>query len=281
MDSAVRESAWTVATIPRCLENRSVEIKGEAAVDVVYAGLSCGADVYVVDLACARDREWDSRVLDTLSFASRADSPEHRTTVLMVRLRPLLLSDDLLTVGDRQVSAGVVDLVLNTVARSEYPGDDTGIFLYLPDVGSREEAKVWNTVVELVAEELGMGPGAIFTTAEISCAGGASEAEEILWELRRNVTGLNIRYIEDAVGIGTSTSVVAMERGGFISRRKLGEIFEMCNRRGAQAICGVRNDVPLRVGNRNVQVSLSRAVPTIREFRGRWEAGGVLLKEAG
>ncbi len=267
VDAAVRRSAWTVARVPMSLENRSVEIRGPADLQVASAGLSCGADVFVADMEIDPSGSWGAGVRQAVSLASMDRvSGEDGHTVLTIRPRPLLQVDEKFADVAAEVSAGIVDLVLYSVAHQMSADSDSKLFFYLPDVNQRSAAIAWNRVLDLVAESLELSGNQIYVSVEVSSAAGLIKVEEILWELRRYVVALNARYVDDVVGARPTSGAVQLEAGGKISRQELSEIVEICNRRGAQAVCGVRNDIPLRVGNGNVKVSLSRAVPRSREL---------------
>ena len=67
----------------------------------------------------------------------------------------------------------------------------TGPYFYLPKLESHLEARLWNDVFNLAQDELGLPRGTIKVTVLIETILAAFEMEEILYELRDHIAGLN------------------------------------------------------------------------------------------
>src|SRR5207342_1377988 len=67
----------------------------------------------------------------------------------------------------------------------------TGPYLYLPKLESHLEARLWNDVFDFAEDELDLPAGSIKATVLIETVLAAFEMEEILYELRDHVAGLN------------------------------------------------------------------------------------------
>ena len=67
----------------------------------------------------------------------------------------------------------------------------SGPYFYLPKLESHLEARLWNDVFLHAQLELGLPAGTIRATVLIETITGAFEAEEILYELREHMSGLN------------------------------------------------------------------------------------------
>src|SRR5947207_5137004 len=67
----------------------------------------------------------------------------------------------------------------------------TGPYFYLPKMESYLEARLWNDVFVAAQDALGIPRGTIRATALIETLPAAFEMEEILYELREHMSGLN------------------------------------------------------------------------------------------
>ena len=67
----------------------------------------------------------------------------------------------------------------------------SGPYFYLPKLESHLEARLWNDVFNLAQDELGLPRGTIKVTVLIETILAAFEMEEILYELRDHIAGLN------------------------------------------------------------------------------------------
>src|SRR5207249_347795 len=94
--------------------------------------------------------------------------------------------------GEEEASASLVDFGLYCYHnRDRLRSRGTGVYLYLPKMESRLEARLWNDVFLAAEEELGMRRGEIKATVLVETILAAFEMDEILWELRDRVVGLN------------------------------------------------------------------------------------------
>ncbi len=67
----------------------------------------------------------------------------------------------------------------------------TGPYFYLPKIESHLEARLWNEVFVAAQDALGLPRGTVRATVLIETLPAAFEMEEILYELREHVSGLN------------------------------------------------------------------------------------------
>ena len=68
----------------------------------------------------------------------------------------------------------------------------SGPYFYLPKMESHLEARLWNAVFDYSESQLGVPHGSIKCTVLIEHILAAFEIEEILYELRDHITGLNL-----------------------------------------------------------------------------------------
>ena len=125
----VRDSEWQVASQPKDLLDRRVEITGPTDRKMVINALNCGASTFMADFEDANCPTWHNMVdgqinlrdavRRTISFESTAaDSTQRfyrlkeRTAVLIPRPRGWHLDEKHVTVDGQPVSGGIFDFAL-------------------------------------------------------------------------------------------------------------------------------------------------------------------------
>src|SRR5450830_1682552 len=76
-------------------------------------------------------------------------------------------------------------------SRKTLPLDSTKTHFYLPKLESRHEARLWNEVFLFAQDTLGIPKGSIRATVLIETLPAAFEMDEILWEMRDHIVGMN------------------------------------------------------------------------------------------
>lgn len=202
---SVRRSTWQVAPIPRDLQKRHVEITGPTDRKMMINALNSGADVFMADFEDANSPTWDNLVSghinlreaidETLEYAS-PDGKQYKlndkTAVLLVRPRGWHLDEKHVLVDGKPMSGSLFDFGLyffHNVRRLLAKG--TGPYFYLPKLESHLEARLWNDVFQLAQDELKIARGTIKATVLIETILAAYEMDEILFELREHIAGLN------------------------------------------------------------------------------------------
>ena len=204
--AGLRESEWTVATIPADLLDRRVEITGPIDRKMIINALNSGANVFMADFEDSNAPTWENllggqanlidAVAGTIAYTSSrrarriASAPSVAT--LMVRPRGWHLLEKHVRVDGNAVPASLFDFGLfffhnaqNLLARG------TGPYFYLPKLESHREAELWNDVFVRAQDALGIPRGTIRATVLIETILAAFEMDEILWELRDHSAGLN------------------------------------------------------------------------------------------
>ena len=202
----VRESDWTVAPVPRDLQDRRVEITGPTDRKMVINALNSGASVFMADFEDANAPTWDNMIAGqinlrdavsrTISFVS-PDGKDYRLddriATLMVRPRGWHLVEKHVLIDGEPVSGALFDFGV-CFFHSAKPAlaRDSGPYFYLPKLESHLEARLWNDVFVTAQRELGIPLGTIKATVLIETIVAAFEMDEILYELREHSAGLNI-----------------------------------------------------------------------------------------
>jgi malate synthase len=180
----------------------------------------------------------------------------HRDTVLMVRPLGWHLDEKHMLVDGQPVAGALVDfgLYLWHCARLSLDAG-SGPYFYLPKLESRHEAALWSDVFEFAEEWLGLNRGTIKATVLIETLPAAFEMDEILYELRDNIVGLNCGrwdYIFSFIKrLGRSPDRLTPDRSAmtmdtaFLAAYSL-RLIATCHRRGAFAMGGMSAFIPVK-----------------------------------
>ena len=269
----VRSGEWQVAPAPPALRDRRVEMTGPATpAKMAINALNSGAKVWLADLEDASCPTWPN-VIDallnlrdaargTLSFR-QADGKEYalRTdvplAVVVMRPRGWHLPEAHVRVDGQRAVGALVDFGLHVYHLARLLLDNGhGPYYYLPKMESHLEARLWNDVFDYAEQRLGIEPGTIRATVLIETIPAAYEMEEILYELRTHMSGLNagrwdylvsiIKYFRDA-----GPDFVLVDRADItmtapFMRAYTELLVSTCHRRGAFAMGGMAAFIPSR-----------------------------------
>lgn len=290
----VRNGSWQVNEAPDDLQNRRVEITGPAAPKMMINALNSGANVFMADLEDALSPTW-ANVLEgqiALGHAVRrqlrhvdpASGKEYSLApsiaALVVRPRGWHLDERNVLVDGEPMSASLFDAGLYLFHNAhELLARGTGPYFYLPKLEGHLEARLWNDVFEFSETELGLTPGAVRPTVLIETITAAFEMEEILFELRERVCGLNAGrwdYIFSAIKkLHAHPGTVLPDRAQVsmtvpFMRAYAEFLVRCCHLRGAHAIGGMAAFVPKRGDPELNEVAFSR----VREDKQREASQG-------
>src|SRR5258708_30663445 len=97
-----------------------------------------------------------------------------------------------LLAGGKPISASLADFGLFFFHNArELLDRGSGPYFYLPKMESHLEARLWNDVFVFAQEKLGVPRGSVRATVLIETLPAAFEMDEILYELRDHMSGLN------------------------------------------------------------------------------------------
>ena len=279
--ASVRAADWQVAPCPPDLEDRRVEITGPVDRKMMINALNSGAKVFMADFEDANSPTWANvvtgqinlmeAVARTLAYSAEGGK-EYRlnenVAVLVVRPRGWHLDEKHVQVDGRPVSASLFDFGLylfHNAARLLELG--TGPYFYLPKLENHLEARLWNDVFSMAQERLGLPPGTIKATVLIETILAAFEMDEILYELRDHITGLNAGrwdYIFSIIKKFRNRSDLVFPDRAQITmtvpfmRAYTELLVKTCHRRGAHAIGGMAAFIPSRKDPKVNEASLAR-----------------------
>ncbi len=265
----IRESDWRVAPIPRDLLDRRVEITGPTDRKMVINALNSGAKVFMADCEDSLCPSWSNVVQGQVNLHDAArrridfTSPEGKqyrlnehTAVLLVRPRGWHLYEKHWLLDGEPVPGAFVDFGLYLFHNAaELKARGTGPYFYLPKLEGHLEARLWSDVIAFAEKQLGLVPGTVKVTVLIETILAAFEMDEILWELRDYIVGLNCgrwdyifsfikKFSHRADFVLPDRAQVTMTTHFLRSYSQL--VIKTCHRRGAFAMGGMAAQIPIK-----------------------------------
>ncbi|HEY2179170.1 MAG TPA: malate synthase A [Caulobacteraceae bacterium] len=268
--AAIRAGDWQVAPIPADLHDRRVEITGPTDRKMIINALNSGAKVFMADFEDATSPTWRNLIdgqinlkdrwsgalafIDTASGKAYSLRPD--PAVLMVRPRGWHLPEKHVRVDGEVMSGALFDfgLYLFHNAKAQI-AQGTGPYFYLPKMESHLEARLWNDVFLHAQDALRVPSGSIKATVLIETLPAAFEMDEILYELRDHMAGLNCGrwdYIFSYIKrLGRQTWALTPDRalmgmGAAFLRAYSLKLIQTCHRRGAFAMGGMAAQIPVK-----------------------------------
>jgi len=265
----IRETEWRISQVPADLLDRRVEITGPTDRKLVINAMNSGARVFMADCEDSLSPTWDNiiggqqNLFDAVRRKIEFVSPEGKvyrlnrsTAVLIVRPRPWHMYERHLTRGTRQAPGALVDFGLYFFHNArELIARGSGAYFYLPKMESHLEARLWAQVFAFSEEYLGVPPGTIRCTVLIETLLAAFEMDEMLWELKDYITGLNCGrwdYIFSFIKLFAQRpdSVLPdrqqIEMTTHFMRSYSLLCIKTCHRRGAFAMGGMAAQIPIK-----------------------------------
>ncbi len=266
----IRRGIWEVAPVPAALTDRRVEIAGSVDRKAMINALNSGANVFMADFEDATAPSFanimagHANLLDyrdgTLEIDDAATGINLRVdanpALLIMRPRGLHLSEANVLIGGQPVSAALFDFGLNIFhCGRALAATGRGPFYYLPKLESLEEARFWNEVFLFAQERCGLERGTIKATVLIETLTAAFEMDEIIWELREHIAGLNcgrwdyiFSYIKTlrnhAAYVLPDRSEITMDRA-FLATYAA-RLVKVSHRRGIHAMGGMAAEIPIK-----------------------------------
>jgi malate synthase len=267
---SIRESDWSIAPIPPDLLDRRVEITGPVDRKMIINALNSGANVFMADFEDAnsptfanniegqlnlKDR-WQGR----LAFRDPATGKDYaigaHPAVMIVRPRGWHLIERHVAIDGEPISASLFDFGLYYFHNARtLINQATGPYFYLPKLENHLEARLWNDVFLHAQQVFEQPKGSIKATVLIETLPAAFEMDEILWELRDHITGLNAgrwdyifsfikKFALNPLFVLPDRSQVVMGKAFLRAYALL--LIKTCHRRGALAMGGMAAQIPVK-----------------------------------
>ncbi len=266
----IRQGIWQAAPVPDVLADRRVEITGPVDRKMMINALNSGAQVFMADFEDATSPTFaniiagHANMLDyrdgTLEFEDPKTGKSYRVganpALLITRPRGLHMLELNVLIGGQPVSAALFDFGLSIFhCGRALAASGRGPFYYLPKLESHREARFWNDVFLFAQERVGLAPGTIKATVLIETLPAAFEMDEIVWELRDHIAGLNcgrwdyiFSYIKTLRNhpayLLPDRAEVTMDRA-FLATYAA-RLVKVCHRRGIHAMGGMAAAIPVR-----------------------------------
>jgi malate synthase len=266
----IRNGDWAVGPIPADLRDRRVELTGPTDRKMVINALNSGARVFMADFEDATSPTFANMIEGQANLKDRwagaleftdPNSGKHyalheRPAVLMTRPRGWHLPERHVRVDDEEVSGALFDFALYLFHNAKAAlAQGSGPYFYLPKIESHLEARLWNDVFVHAQEALGLPPGTIKVTVLIETLPAAFEMDEILYELKDHIVGLNCGrwdYIFSFIKrLGRRPEFLTPDRAAmtmseaFLRAYSL-QLIKTCHRRGAFGMGGMAAQIPVK-----------------------------------
>ncbi|MCB9800211.1 MAG: malate synthase A [Candidatus Omnitrophica bacterium] len=304
----IRASEWTVAPIPKDIQQRKVEITGPVERKMMINALNSGAHVFMADFEDSNSPTWTNNMdghinlKDAVRRTIEYTSPEgksyqlnEKTAVLFVRPRGWHLNEKHLLVDGQPVSGSLFDFGLYFFHNArELLKRGTGPYFYLPKMESHLEARLWNEVFVHAQNELGIPQGSIRATVLIETIWAGFEMDEILFELKDHSAGLNCgrwdyifsfikTFREKPEFVLPDRGQVTMDKAFLKAYVEL--LIKTCHRRGIHAMGGMAAQIPIRGDEAANSAAIEKVrLDKLREVKaghdGTWVAHPGLIETA-
>lgn len=278
---AIREGEWKVAPTPADLQDRRVEITGPVDRKMIINALNSGANVFMADFEDSNAPTFENCMQGQLNLrdAVRKEisfvSPEgkqyrlnEQTAVLKVRPRGWHLPEKHLLFEGQPASGSLTDFGLFFFHNAHTLIErGSGPYFYLPKLENHLEARLWNDVFLFAQEYLGLPAGTIKVTVLIENILASFEMDEILYELRQHIVGLNcgrwdyiFSYIKKFRNmpeyILPERAQVTMTVPFMKAYSEL--LIRTCHRRDAHAMGGMAAQIPIKGDQQANQTALEK-----------------------
>ena len=265
----IRNSDWTVAPLPKDLQDRRVEITGPTDRKMVINALNSGAKLFMADFEDATSPTWESiiegqiNLRDAINRTISFENPNGKTyelkketAVLIVRPRGLHLEEKHVLLDGKPISGSFFDFGIYFFHNIKtLLANGSGPYFYLPKLESHLEARLWNDVFVYTQEKLGIPQGTIKATVLIETILAAFEMDEILYELKEHSAGLNcgrwdyiFSYIKK---LRHQKEVILPDRSQVTMTSPFMRSYSLltiqtCHRRKAPAMGGMAAQIPIK-----------------------------------
>lgn len=305
---SIRKSDWKVRPIPTDLLDRRTEITGPVERKMIINALNSGAKVFMADFEDSLTPTWDNAIegqinlMDavrrTITYTNEEGKNyklNDKTAVLIVRPRGWHLDEKHVEFAGKPVSGSLFDFGLYLFHNAkELISRKSGPYFYIPKLENHLEARLWNDVFVYAQKALGLEIGTIKATVLIEVITAAFEMEEILYEMKDHIVGLNCgrwdyiysyikKFNQDKNAVLPDRAQVTMTTH-FLRHYSL-LLIQTCHKRGAFAMGGMSAFIPVK-NNPEINEKAIAAVTADKEREasdghdGTWVAHPALVEVA-
>ena len=266
----IRSSDWTIAPLPKDLQDRRVEITGPVERKMVINALNSGAKCFMADFEDSNTPNWSNNIegqinlRDAINRTITFQNPNGKTyqldpsvATLLVRPRGWHLEEKHVKIKGENLSGALMDFGLFFFNNhKQLIVNGSAPYFYLPKMESHLEAQLWNDVFVYAQNYVGLPIGTIKATVLIETILATFELNEILYALKDHSAGLNcgrwdyiFSYIKKFRNLGPAfvlpdRSAVLMSTPFMSAYAQL--VVQTCHRRNAPAIGGMAAFIPIK-----------------------------------
>lgn len=202
------DPTWYGPPLAKGLEDRRVEITGPTDRKMVINALNSNVATYMADFEDSLTPAWKNLVEGQVNlydgvrknvtfsqngkeYKLNLEKGRHIPT-LIVRPRGWHLDEKHVLVDGQPVSGGIFDFAIyfyNNARESLAQG--FGPYFYLPKMEHHLEAKLWNDIFNFSQDYIGLPRGTIRGSVLIETLPAAFQMDEIIYQLRQHIGGLN------------------------------------------------------------------------------------------
>ena len=279
---SIRNSVWSAAPIPEKLLDRRVEITGPVDRKMVINALNSGAKIFMADFEDSCSPTFENlmegqqnlkdaiRKTITLEQNGKTYQLNDEVATLLVRPRGLHLEEKNLKVNDENLSGSLVDFGLYFFHNVlELQKQHLGVYLYLPKLEHYTEAGWWNEVFEFAQDYFKVPAGTIKATVLIETITASFQLDEIIFELRDHIVGLNCGrwdYIFSFIKklrsnpkfIVPNRDQVTMTSPFMSAYSQL--VIQRCHKRNIHAIGGMAAQIPIKNNEEANKIAFDKVI---------------------
>ncbi len=266
----IREGDWVCAALPKDLLDRRVEITGPVERKMIINALNSGAKTFMADfedsnsptLANVLDGQVNLRdaVSKTISFYNEKKDKTYqlneKVATLLVRPRGLHLNEKHFVIEGKEMSGSLVDFGLFFFHNIKtLLAQGSGTYFYLPKLEHYKEARWWNDVFVFAQDYLNIPQKTIKATVLVETITASFQLDEILYELRNHMAGLNcgrwdyifsyIKKFRNHTGFIVPNRAQVTMSSPFMKAYSL-RVIQSCHKRNVHAMGGMAAQIPVK-----------------------------------
>ncbi len=265
----IRDTDWKVSTIPEDLKDRRVEITGPVERKMIINALNSGALTFMADFEDSHSPTWEGTIQGQINLQDAVNGTiqmvsedgkkyylNEKTATLIVRPRGWHLVEKHVLIDGDPISASIFDFGLYFFHNAHtLINKGSGPYFYLPKMESHLEARLWNDIFIQAEKDFKIPVGSIKATVLIETILAAFQMEEIIYELKEHMAGLNCgrwdyifsfikRFTKVPGYLFPDRSEITMTSPCMRSYSLLA--IKTCHKRGTHAIGGMAAQVPIK-----------------------------------
>ena len=266
----IRESDWVCAALPEDLLDRRVEITGPVDRKMVINALNSGTKTFMADFEDSNAPNIDNTlhgqinltdaINKTISFYDEKKEKTYQlnneTATLLVRPRGWHLSEKHFIVDGEEMSGSLVDFGLYFFRNIKaLQAQNSATYFYLPKLEHYLEARLWNDVFVFAQEYLKIPQNTIKATVLIETITASFQLDEIIYELRNHMAGLNcgrwdyifsyIKKFKNHKNFRVPNRDQVTMSSPFMNAYSL-LVIQKCHKRGVHAMGGMAAQIPIK-----------------------------------